>query len=138
TNFGFLAVRVAKAISAFFGGGILTNSGGAVGEPAIFGKPAAWVDYSGEQPGRAREGVTFFDHPSNPGHPTAWHVREDGWMGASSCLSTPRTITAKEPLTLRYQLHAHRGILDAKREAEAFKEFADRKPLVLAKAPAKH
>src|SRR5262245_44337027 len=38
TNFGFLAVRVAKAVSAFFGGGTLTNSAGAAGEPAIFGK----------------------------------------------------------------------------------------------------
>src|SRR5215207_1190591 len=55
TNFGFLAVRVAKAISAFFGGGTLTNSDGAAGEPAIFGKPARWVDYSGEQPGGRHE-----------------------------------------------------------------------------------
>src|SRR5262249_35280532 len=38
TNFGFLAVRVAKHISAHFGGGTLTNSDGAKGEPAIFGK----------------------------------------------------------------------------------------------------
>jgi hypothetical protein len=48
TNFGFFAVRVAKAISAFFGGGVLTSSAGAIGEPAIFGKAASWMDYSGE------------------------------------------------------------------------------------------
>src|SRR3954452_7896942 len=114
TNFGFFAVRVAKAISAFFGGGSLTSSTGAVGEPAIFGKPAAWVDYSGVQPGGHREGVTFFDHPSNPGHPTAWHVREDGWMGASACFAGPRTTTRAEPLTLRYLLHAHAGLFDPK------------------------
>ena len=47
TNFGLLAVRVAKTISAHFGGGLLTNSDGATGEPAIFGQRARWVDYSG-------------------------------------------------------------------------------------------
>ncbi len=138
TNFGFLAVRVAKPISAFFGGGTLTNSGGDVGEPALFGKPAAWVDYSGEQAGGLREGVTYFDHPTNPGHPTAWHVREDGWMGASACLGGPRTTTRNEPLTLRYLLHAHRGPLDPKRADEAFRAFAKRPAFELVKAPVKH
>jgi hypothetical protein len=138
TNFGFLAVRVAKAIAAFFGGGTLTNSGGATGEPAIFGKPAAWVDYSGEQPGGYKEGVTFFDHPSNPDHPTAWHVREDGWMGASVCFTGPRTTTQREPLTLRYLLHAHGGMLDPKRADEVFREFGSRPAFELVKAPAKH
>lgn len=138
TNFGFLAVRVAKSISAFFGGGVLTSSTGAIGEPAIFGKMAAWVDYSGEQAGGHKEGVTYFDHPSNPGHPTHWHVREDGWMGASCCLAGPRTTTRLEPLTLRYLLHAHRGLLDAKRASEVFDAFSQRSAFVLVKAPAKH
>src|SRR5207248_2149627 len=99
TNFGFLAVRVAKAISAAFGGGAITNSAGATGEPAIFGKPATWVNYGGAQAAKevpgwgltpAYEGITYFDHPSNPGQPTAWHVRGDGWMGAAVCFAGPR------------------------------------------------
>ncbi|MBX3398110.1 MAG: PmoA family protein [Gemmataceae bacterium] len=138
TNFGFLAVRVAKAISAFFGGGTLTNSEGQIGEPAIFGKPAKWMDYSGTQPGGHKEGIAFFDHPSNPGHPTAWHVREDGWMGASACFAAPRTITKAEPLVLRYLLHAHRGGVDAARETATFAAFAKRPGFALVKAPAKH
>ncbi len=138
TNFGFLAVRVVKALSAFFGGGTLTNSDGAVGEPAIFGKPARWCDYSGEQPGGKREGVTYLDHPANPNHPTAWHVREDGWMGASVCFAGPRTTTRAEPLTLRYLLHAHAGPVDAKRADEAFAAFAARPPLELVPKPARH
>jgi hypothetical protein len=138
TNFGFLAVRVAKSISAFFGGGTLTNSEGAVGEPAIFGKPAKWMDYSGEQPGGHKEGITYFDHPSNPGHPVRWHVREDGWMGASACFDGPRTTTQMEPLTVRYLLHAHRGLADAKRAGEVFDAFAKRPGFELLKSPAKH
>jgi methane monooxygenase PmoA-like len=109
TNFGFLAVRVAKSISAAFGGGQLTNSQKAQGEPAIFAHPARWVDYSGPVPGGQQEGITYFDHPSNPGYPTSWHVREDGWMGAAPCLSGPLVTRRDQPLVLRYLLHAHRG-----------------------------
>src|SRR5438874_232420 len=66
TNFGFLAVRVAKNLSEHFGGGVLTNSEGAKSEPAIFGKQAKWMDYSGPVPNGHTEGITYFDHPTNP------------------------------------------------------------------------
>jgi hypothetical protein len=82
--------------------------------------------------------VTYFDHPTNPGHPSAWHVREDGWMAASVCFAGPRTTTRRDPLTLRYLLHAHRGRLDAARASEASRAFAGRPPFELVKAPAKH
>jgi len=138
SNFGFFAVRVAKELSAFFGGGTLTNSGGGIGEAAIFAKPATWVNYSGEQPNGHKEGITYFDHATNPGHPSAWHVREDGWMAASVCLASPRTTTRKEPLTLRYLLHAHRNALDVKGADEVFQAFGKRSPFELVKNPAKH
>jgi hypothetical protein len=47
TNFGFLAVRVAKSISAVFGGGILTGSEGTQTEKNLFGQSARWLCYSG-------------------------------------------------------------------------------------------
>src|SRR5690606_17577204 len=66
TNFGFLAVRMAKSLSVHFGQGALRNSEGAVGEEAIFGQTARWVDYSGpvavgegEARRWVREGITF-------------------------------------------------------------------------------
>lgn len=138
TNFGFLAVRVAKSISEYFGGGKLTNSEGATGEPAIFGKAATWMDYSGPVPGGDFEGITFFDHPSNPGHPVKWHVREDGWMGASVCLDGPVTTTRKQPLMLRYLLHAHKGKIDAERAVKVFQEFGGSQRYRLVKATVKH
>jgi hypothetical protein len=122
TNFGFLAVRVAKSISHFFGGGELKNSEDATGEPAIFGKQARWVDYSGPVvSGRSQpadqvasletvvEGITYFDHSNNPGYPAHWHVREDGWMGASFNRTGSYVIRRDKPLVLRYLLHAHAG-----------------------------
>jgi hypothetical protein len=138
TNFGFLAVRMAKHLSAYFGGGVLTNSEGAVGEPAIFGKVATWVDYSGPAPTGGEEGITFFDHPTNPGQPTKWHVREDGWMGASACFSGPLTTTKKAPLQVRYLLHAHKGPANADRAKQTLKTFVDTKRYEVVKANVKH
>ncbi len=133
TNFGFLAVRVAKSLSQYFGGGELTNSEGAVGEEAIFGKPARWMDYSGPVTvgtGKDRrtlnEGITYFDHPENPRYPTAWHVRSDGWMGASFCLNEGFTITAGSTLTLRYLLYAHSGKCDPDKAAPIAESFGKR------------
>ncbi|MBA2527593.1 MAG: PmoA family protein, partial [Pyrinomonadaceae bacterium] len=87
-GFGPVGVRVAKWMSAHFGDGRITNSAGGEGEPATFRKPARWMDYSGSVASGVREGLTLMDHPMNPGHPSPFHVREDGWMGAM--LSTER------------------------------------------------
>jgi hypothetical protein len=121
TNFGFFAVRVAKSISAVFGGGRLTSSEGLVGESAIFGQPARWMDYSGPMVVRRRprdldleplvvtEGITYLDHPDHPFPMRKWHVRDDGWMCCSPCMDAPLVTTAASPLSLRYALYVHSG-----------------------------
>ncbi|MCH7727374.1 MAG: PmoA family protein [Planctomycetes bacterium] len=138
TNFGFLAVRVAQNISAHFGGGQLTNSEGQQGEPAIFAKQARWMDYSGPVLDNALEGITYFDHPSNPGFPNHWHVREDGWMGCSPCMHGSITTSKKEPLRLRHLLHAHSGKVDADRANEVAEDFKRRPPFVVSRSKKKH
>lgn len=138
TNFGFLAVRMAKSISAYFGGGQLTDSNGNVGEPAIFGKSAKWMDYSGPVPGGNTEGITYFDHPQNPNHPTHWHVREDGWMGASVCMHAGINITRQQPLTLRYLLHAHNNTVDPSRAEKMFKQFSEHPGYEVIKGSKRH
>lgn len=145
TNFGFLAVRVAKGISAHFGGGKLTNSESDEDEENIFGKPARWMDYSGRVAsgmGKQRktvvEGITFFDHPSNPRYPTHWHVREDGWMGASFGMKEGYKITAAKQLTLRYLLHAHSGGYDHAKAEAVEKRFAKRLGFEVSKSTRKH
>ena len=138
TNVGFLAVRVAKGLSVHFGGGRLLDSDGAEGEPAIFGKAARWVDYSGPVPAGGTEGITYVDHPDNPGSPVHWHVREDGWMGASVCLNGPVQTTRKQPLVLRYLLHAHRGAVAPERTDRVAREFAALPRYEVVRAQAKH
>lgn len=145
TNFGIFAVRVAKSISAHFGDGHLTNSEGLVGEKDIFGKRARWMDYSGPVAvgtgnGRkwVREGITFFDHPENPRHPTYWHVRDDGWMGASFCFDGDYVVTQDAPLTLRYLLHSHSGEVDKTSAEERFDAFASRTGFEILEKPEPH
>jgi hypothetical protein len=142
TNFGFLAVRVAKNISKIFGGGELTNSEGARGEENIFAKSARWMDYSGPVPASGEketfEGITYFDHPSNRNYPNHWHVRQDGWMGASVCMNEPIEITKQQPLTLRFLLHIHAGDIEAARAEQVAKFFAARKPLFVQRSSKPH
>jgi hypothetical protein len=138
TNFGFLAVRVAKSLSEHFGGGRLTSSEGKTGEPAIFAQKAAWMDYSGPVPGGGTEGITFFDHPTNPSYPTPWHVREDGWMGAAVGLQNPITTSRMQPLVLRYLLHAHAGAIAPDRAAEVARQFAALPAYKVERATIKH
>ena len=140
TNFGFLAVRVARSISEHFGTGRLTSSEGLVGEkdaagnPNIFGKQARWMDYSGpilpatnvagnSQTDDIVEGITFFDHPANPGYPNHWHVRQDGWMGASPCMHGPVLTTQAKPLRLRFLLHAHSGPISSEKANAIAEKF---------------
>lgn len=138
TNFGFLAVRVAKEISAHFGGGMITDSEGRTGEPAIFGKQASWVDYSGEIAAGATEGITYFDHAENPGYPNHWHVREDGWMGNSTCFGGPIAIARKNPLVLRYLLHAHAGSISPKIANKTIKDFHATEHFEVVRSQRKH
>jgi hypothetical protein len=130
TNFGFLGVRVAKTLSEQFGGGTLTSSEGAQGAAALFGKRARWVDYSGPSAPGIVEGIAYFDHPSNPSHPAAWHVRADGWMEAAFNLAGPYAIPPDHPLDLRYRLLIHPGPADRTALDKAWSQFATRGPYV--------
>ncbi|MFN4260000.1 MAG: PmoA family protein [Gemmataceae bacterium] len=124
TNFGFLGLRVAASLSAHYGGGRLRGSEGQVGEPDNFAQSARWMDYSGPISGTDWEGITWFDHPTNPRHPTPWHVRDDGWMSPAFCLREGYVFQGKQPLTLRYGWHGHRGEVDAKIAVSHQRAFA--------------
>lgn len=112
TPFGMIGVRMAKTIGVQDGGGRILNSAGGRNEPAVFRQPARWVDYSGPVTNESRGGVALFDHPANPDHPTPFHVRDDGWMGASLTMRQAITIEPGKPLRLRYCLWAHDGAPD--------------------------
>lgn len=138
TNFGFFAVRLAASISEAFGQGLLTNSEGAEHEKNMFGKTARYVDYSGPIKENQIEGITYFDHPSNPGYPNRWHVRSDGWMGCSPCMDQSIITTKKNPLQLRFLLHAHAGKFSKVTAEQVAKSFSEHPGYRLVEKPKSH
>jgi hypothetical protein len=127
SGFGLIAVRVAKSICVNDGGGRLLNSEGLINEKAMFRLPTRWVDYSGritnEDDGFA--GITLMNHPINPQHPTAFHVRDDGWMGACLSLDKPVEITPEKKLRLRYALWVHDGVPTQQESESYWKTFVN-------------
>ena len=146
SNFGFLAVRVAKSLSVHFGDGIITGDGGRTGEPELFGQPARWIDYSGPvalpKTGKEREtvteGITCFDHPANHGYPNKWHVREDGWMGLSVCRDEGLVTSRDKPLRYRFMLHVHSDPIVPERAEALAAEWARRPFLAVRKSTQPH
>jgi hypothetical protein len=126
SNFGFVAVRVAKTMGTLDGGGVIQNSEGKTNEKELMPhRRAQWCDYSGPATPQAWNGITLFDHPSNPNHPTYFHVRGDGWMGSSFSYESDVVIAKEKPLVLRYRFFVHAGpvvpaVLD--RESRHFAE----------------
>lgn len=123
--FGMIGVRMAKTVGVHDGGGTIRNSEGAVDEEEVFRKPARWVDYSGLTVSDTAEGITLFDHPSNPNHPAPFHVRNDGWMGACLTLDAPITVSPQNPLRLRYGLYVHSGVPAPAAIEAHWQSFAD-------------
>lgn len=134
---GLVSVRVAKAISDH---PTLTNSTGATGEKATWGKAADWCDISGKIEGKP-SGVCAMDHPSNPRHPTRWHVREYGLMGANPFgLSyfdhAPKhtgdfKMEPGKTVTFRYLVVVHEGDAKAAGLAEKYREFSSERAAAL-------
>jgi len=124
TPFGLAAVRMAKNLGVHDGNGMIRNSEGGVDEAGVFWKRARWVDYSGAIDSNTVESITFLDHPANPNHPSYFHVRNDGWMGASITFDGPLVIETNRPLQLRYAFYVHAGLPTTEALERRWGEFA--------------
>ena len=127
TFFGIIAVRMAKTIGVHDGGGRILNSEGHINEARVFRQPARWCDYSGRITNEADgfAGITLLNHPGNPQHPTAFHVRDDGWMGACLAPDKPITVTGTRKLRVRYGLWVHDGMATQARSEAQWKAFTE-------------
>ncbi|HEV2350622.1 MAG TPA: PmoA family protein [Terriglobia bacterium] len=131
TKEGTFAIRLVKALEE--PPGHMLNSKGAAGEAAIWGKRADWVDYSGEVEGES-VGITIFDNPANPKHPTYWHARGYGLFAVNpfaehDYYNDPKrdgsiTIQPGESLTFRYRVLVHHGDPSQAHLAEAYAEYS--------------
>jgi hypothetical protein len=137
TKEGSMAIRLAETMrlkgpKGKAGEGHIVNSEG-VRDGDTWGKRAKWVDYYGPIQGQT-VGVAIFDHPSNPRHPTWWHVRDYGLFAANPFgvhdfeKKPPGTgnfaIPAGQSATFRYRFYLHRGDEKQARVAERYAEYA--------------
>ncbi|MEA3366195.1 MAG: PmoA family protein [Candidatus Hydrogenedentes bacterium] len=128
---GIVALRMRDAILEKGGTGVITNAEGLQGASLCWGKPSAWCDYAGAIEGAGVRGIAVFDHPSNLRHPTRWHVRNYGLMGAN-CFGLSYFAKGKEngdyllkngeSLIFAYRVYIHSG--DVK-EAKVGERYAD-------------
>ncbi len=125
TKEGAFAVRVATELEEphFRAKGIprtgrIVNAEGQTTEANAWGKRSPWVDYSGSIDGKPL-GIAIFDHPSNPKHPTYWHVRGYGLFAANifgehdfhadESRDGGITLAQGEKLRFRYRILIHSG-----------------------------
>ncbi len=136
---GIMAVRMAPEISG--ARAVITNAHGDQGEARCWGKPSPWCDYSGEIAEVGWRGLAIFDHPANLRHPTSWHVRGYGLMGANcfgwsyfsekdynkGLFPAERgdyTFAAGDSLTFNYRVYVHSGDVEAAAVADRYADYA--------------
>lgn len=85
-----------------------------------------WADQSGRFQGAGEHsGVAVFQHPSNPGHPTAWTLRHYGFVGNAWPGLAGATLEPGKPVTLRYRVWVHGGDAEAGGVEEAYQAYLD-------------
>ena len=131
TKEGFFAIRLNDKLKEQGGSGKMINAEGKSGEKEVWGKAAAWVDYSGTLDG-TKLGVAIFDHPANVVYPTYWHARAYGLFAVNPFglhdFMNDRTkdgsklIAQGQKLRFRYRVLIHPGDTE---QAQIAKLYAD-------------
>lgn len=131
TKEGAFAIRLAEPFTERKGGKMV-NSNGQTGMANVWGKRAAWVDYTAEVGGE-RLGVAIFDHPKNPNAPTYWHARDYGLFaldpfGQNAFDQNAEERKTKLPqgqkMTFRWRVVIHPGDAESGHVADLYKQFA--------------
>jgi hypothetical protein len=141
TKEGMFAIRLAAPLEAQQPKGIaepkrtgkLTNAQNKAGEKLVWGKRSEWADFSGEIDGHP-VGITIFDNPGNPRHPTYWHSRDYGLFATNifgvhdfendKSRDGSLTIQPGQPLRFRFRVVIHDGPFDATRSREIFTAYS--------------
>jgi hypothetical protein len=140
TKEGTMALRLAESMRLTGadkkpGTGKIVNSAGDTNEK-VWGKRAAWVDYSGPVNGKT-VGIAIFDSPKNPRHPTRWHARDYGLFAANPFCEREMDKTqpekagefkleAGQSVTFAYRIILHEGDAKEAKIAELFQEYAEK------------
>ena len=132
TKEGSFGIRLAESMKEKRGGRI-ENSRGKVSMKETWGKPAEWIDYTGEVDGKT-VGVAIFDHPQSFRHPTTWHVRDYGLFAANpfglkdftgdKTKDGSHKLEKGQSITFKYRVLLHPGTTAESNVAAAYRAFA--------------
>ncbi len=138
TKEGTMAIRIAESMRLLGadkkpGAGKIVNAPGDV-DGKVWGKKAAWVDYSGPVDGKI-VGIAIFDSPKNPRHPTRWHARDYGLFAANPFCEREMDkeqpagagdfkLEAGKSVTFQYRIILHAGDAAEAKIAERFAKFS--------------
>jgi len=132
TKEGAFAIRLADSMTETRHGGQMVNAEGSRGMKDVWGKRSNWVDYTGDV-GVEKVGVTIFDAPSNPRHPTYWHSRDYGLFALDpfgrhafdpSQPESHWTVDAGKSLRFRWRVVIHPGDAQSAHIAELYKKWS--------------
>jgi len=145
TKEGSMSIRVPSTmtVSGKDGKGHIVTSEGLRDEEA-WGQAAAWVDYWAPVQDKT-VGIAIFDHPSNPRHPTRWHVRTYGLFAANpfglhhfdkqAGVSGDLKISSGGHVTFRYRFVFHAGDDQQAGIATLYKAYCDSQSGATAQRP---
>ena len=127
---GAFSIRLADPLAEKNSGTILNSEGGRKMDQT-WGKPASWVDYSGELDGE-KVGVVLLEHPASFHHPSRWHVRDYGLLAINPFGSnsfekqapvSKFTLPVGQSIRLRYRIVIHPA-MDAAQIEKLYRQFA--------------
>lgn len=132
TKEGTFGIRIPTSMELRHGKGAILTSAGKRDKEA-WGTRATWCQYSGDIGGEVYS-ISVFDHPSNPHHPTHWHVRDYGLFAANpfgwrDFQNNPNTdgsftIPAGAQQSFRYRVVFSKGAVPAERLDALYQAFA--------------
>jgi hypothetical protein len=132
TKEGMFGVRVASTmdVTRKQGGKIVTSEG--LVDDKAWGKPAAWVDYSGPVAGKT-VGIAILNHPESFRYPTTWHVRNYGlfaanpfgWHDFGKGETGTYTIPQGKEIRFRYRVILHTGDAESAHLPRAFQAYTE-------------
>lgn len=134
TKEGSFGIRVASALEVSRRQGAeMINSNGEK-DAAVWGKRAAWCDYSGKIDEVAM-GIAIMDHPESFRHPTHWHARDYGlfavnpfgihdFVPGAARNAGDHKMAKGETMRLRYRIWLHEGNAQQAGVAERWSLFA--------------
>lgn len=135
TKEGFFAIRLADSMREKQGGKMV-NSEGAIGEKDVWGKPAKWVDYSGEVNGQ-HVGIVIFANPANPRFPPRWHSRAYGLFAVNpwglkdfvddkTAQGGGLTMASGESMRIRYRVVIHGADITPLNIPDLFQDYVQK------------